>query len=48
MSYLVMFAGLVGVTVYLDLSLMMSAGIVLLGMTIWTILMNRKLHIPKW
>ena len=48
MSYLVIFAGLVGVSVYLDLSLTMSSGIILLGMTIWAILMNRKLHIPKW
>lgn len=48
MSYLVVFAGLVGAAVYLDLSLMLSAGIILIGMTIWFVLMNRKLHIPKW
>ncbi|WP_158261217.1 MULTISPECIES: hypothetical protein [Pirellulaceae] len=48
MSYLVVFAGLLGVTLYLDLTVMMSAGIILIGMTLWTVLMNRKLHIPKW
>ncbi|WDI44655.1 hypothetical protein [Bremerella sp. P1] len=48
MSYLVVFAGLLGLTFYLDLSAMLSAGIILIGMTIWIVLMNRKLHIPKW
>ena len=48
MSYLVVFAALVGVTVYLDMALPMAAGIILIGMTIWAVLMNRKLHIPKW
>lgn len=48
MSYLVVFAGLLGVTLYLDLSVMLSAGIILIGMTLWIVLMNRRLHIPKW
>ncbi len=48
MSYLVVFAGLLGVTLYLDLTIVMSAGIILMGMTIWAVLMNRRLNIPKW
>ncbi|MBA2117961.1 hypothetical protein [Bremerella alba] len=48
MSYLVVFAGLLGLTLYMDLTIIMSAGIILVGMTIWAVLMNRKLHIPKW
>lgn len=48
MSYLLVFAALVGLTLYLDLSVALSAGVVLIGMTVWAILMNRKLPIPKW
>ena len=48
MSYLIVFAGLLGVTLYLDLTMVMSIGIILMGMTIWAVLMNRRLNIPKW
>jgi len=48
MSYLVVFAGLLGLTLYLDMTIVMSTGIILVGMTIWAVLMNRKLQIPKW
>jgi len=48
MSYLVILAGLVGLCFCLDLSLPLSAGIILVALSIWGILMNRKLSIPKW
>lgn len=48
MSYLLVFGGLLGISLYLDLSVMLSAGIILVGMTIWAALVNRKLPIPKW
>ncbi|WP_158265540.1 hypothetical protein [Blastopirellula marina] len=48
MSYLLVFASLLAVTLYFDLSVALSAGIILVGLTIWATLLNRKLHIPKW
>ncbi len=48
MSYLIIFAGLLGLSLYLDLSVPLGAGIILTGLTIWAILLNRKLPIPKW
>ncbi len=48
MSYLLVFAGLLAVTLYFDLSVALSAGIILVGLTIWAVLLNRKLPIPKW
>ncbi|WP_158262406.1 MULTISPECIES: hypothetical protein [Pirellulaceae] len=48
MSYVLVFAGLLATTLYLDLSFVFSAGIILAGMTIWAVLLNRKLPIPKW
>lgn len=48
MSYLLILAGLVGVTYYLDLDLLLSSGIILSGLTLWAILLNRKVPIPKW
>ena len=47
-SYLVILAGLVGVTLYYDFSFALSAGIILTGMTIWAILVNHKVPIPRW
>ncbi|WP_158545554.1 hypothetical protein [Bremerella cremea] len=48
MSYLLVFAGLLGISLYLDLSIALASGIILIGLTIWAVLMNRKLPIPKW
>ena len=48
MSYLVIFAALLGLVLYFDLSMALSIGVIVTGMTVWAVLMNRKLPIPKW
>lgn len=48
MSYLLIFAGLLGLTLYMDLGFALGAGIILTAETIWAILLNRKVPIPKW
>jgi hypothetical protein len=48
MSYLLIVGALIGVSFYYDLSFPLGAGIVLTGITIWSILMNRKVAIPRW
>ena len=48
MSYLLIFVGLLGLTLYMDLGIALGAGIILTAETIWAILLNRKVPIPKW
>ncbi|MEX0792872.1 MAG: hypothetical protein WD045_07020 [Pirellulaceae bacterium] len=48
MSYLVVLAGLLGVTLYYDFNFALAAGVILTGMTIWAILVNHKVPIPRW
>jgi len=48
MSYLIIFAALVAISFYMDLSAPLAGGIILAAMTIWRILLNPKWPIPKW